>query len=179
MTLDYWSRVAANSRRSRRGSSCCARRPTGWPRGPPSSIRLLTHPAGLLPRICKPRGRRGTEVSPGRLRHRLCARDRRRRAGVADAEAVACASVVAAAGVVHPFARVGRLASPLGRLARSAVPVCGRDAVHRVDVAAGRRDRGAVAMAAARAALPGVDHLETGRLERVGNRRRLRASVIA
>jgi hypothetical protein len=80
-------------------------------------------------------------------------------AHVARSSRLARAAVVAQAGVLHSPARVGRLASRLGGLARCAVPLCGRFSVHAAHVGVGRWSRRAVAVVAARAVLPGVDQV--------------------
>lgn len=77
-------------------------------------------------------------------------------ADVACGPCLASAAVVAQAGVLHPPARIRRLASPLGRLARRPLELRGRPSVHAADVAVGRRHRGAVAVVAQGAVLQGV-----------------------
>lgn len=78
---------------------------------------------------------------------------------IAGSACVALTGRVRPRRLVHPPARVRRLASPLGHLGRAAVLLRGRSAVPPVDVAACGWARGAVAVVAARADLPGVAYL--------------------
>lgn len=71
-------------------------------------------------------------------------------------ETLAAATRMAAAGAVHPRARISGLVPRMGRLARQAVQVCGRDAVHGTHLAFSGRSRGAVAVVTTGAAVPGV-----------------------
>lgn len=91
------------------------------------------------------------------------------------------ARVVAASGDVRASSRESGLASTLGRLARAALRVLRRNAVHAVDVDECWGAWGAVAGVPSGAALPGVDRVPARWwiLARVGNGQSVRAEVAA
>jgi hypothetical protein len=94
------------------------------------------------------RGQPGAARTSSTVRHQL--------AHVTGRTALARATVVAPSSVLHPPARVGRLASGVGGLAWCAVTVRRGPPVHAADMGVGGRSRGAVAVVAARAVLPGM-----------------------
>lgn len=123
------------------------------------------------------------------LRYRLLSCPERAQQYLSD---VACCVGVASAGpvdlsgVVYSSARVGGLASRLGGLAWRSVVVCGRYAVHAVDLVACWWPWGAVAVEAAGAGVQGVrdlafvqDWLAAGVVGGVGFAGRVRLGVAA